>query len=167
MDQQKNLYVSTPSENKHIAAKVHLKIALRDNPPLEITQLENVFLHQFDSHLLRKGNRFALKHLGKKWLITVERVIRSDSDRSNDDLSAGMSSLTVDVIQSRDYSLVLSNTNICFDAPNEVSSDPSFVELSDFGGAHDVVEEIKKLCTSVFQATNPSKSNQVIMPKDY
>lgn len=155
MDQQKNLYIFSPGEEKYIAARVHLKIALRDSPPFETSLLENVFLHQFDNHLVRKGNRLVLKHMGKKWLITV---IRLDSAKSDDDLSAGMSSLSMDTVHSRVYSLILSNTQICFDAPNEVSSEPSYVELTDFGGGHEVVEELKKLCTSVFQATTTSKS---------
>lgn len=162
MDQQKNLYIFSPGEEKYIAARVHLKIALRDSPPFETSLLENVFLHQFDNHLVRKGNRLVLKHMGKKWLITV---IRLDSAKSDDDLSAGMSSLSMDTVHSRVYSLILSNTQICFDAPNEVSSEPSYVELTDFGGGHEVVEELKKLCTSVFQATTTSKSNSLIPDK--
>ena len=116
-----------------------------------------MFLHQFNNHVVRKGTRLVLKHLGKKWLVVVENAIRTVG--AEDDLSAVMESLTMDAPHV--YLLILSTTKISFDVPDKASTktSPSF-ELSDFGGSHEVVQEITKLCTSVFlQTPTTSKSN--------
>lgn len=159
MDQQKNLNLSALDEEKNIATSVHLSLESNDTIQCEPSQLEKIFLHQFNGHAVREGTHLVLKHLGKKWQVVVKRIT-GGADETDDKLSTEMRSLTIDSrITERTYLLILSTTKICFDSSNEVSCDASSLELSDFGGGHDVVQEITKLCSSVFESsTATSKS---------
>lgn len=161
IDQEKSLNICALNEGKNIATSVCLKIVTKDILP-EVSQLENVFLHQFNGHVVRNGTHLILKHLGKKWLVVVEKVIRR-GDGTDDDLSAVMESLTMDAPpQPHLYLLILSTTKISFDAPGEtISKESSLAQLSDFGGSHEVVQEITKLCNGVFQTPITSKSNVI------
>lgn len=167
MDQQKNLYLSAIDEGKNIATSLHLKIALNETVLCETSLMEKNFLHQFNGHVVRKGTPLVLKLFGRKWQVIVKKITESDS--VNGELSTEMKSLSLNTDVPHVYSLILSTTKIYWVQPNEISSglvDP--VGLSDFGGSHEVVEEITKLCTNVFsESTTPSKSNFIFNHQIY
>lgn len=161
MDQQKNLNLSALDEEKNIATSVHLSLASNDTISCESSQLEKMFLHQFDGHVVRKGTHLVLKYLGKKWQVLVKKITH-DVDETDDKLSTEMESLTIDTkTTEHTYLFILSTTKICFDSSNKVPRDPSSLGLSDFGGGHEVVQEITKLCSSVLESSTTTSKSRV------
>lgn len=116
-------------------------------------QLEETFLLQFDRHIVRPGISLVIKHLGKKWSVHVKEGCSTSATGMVDELSSAMGALsTEDTVCT--YFLILSSTRIVFTmAEQELpSSSPVSVSvLSDFGGARDVVDAIKRMCSVVFQ----------------
>lgn len=158
MERQKNLNLKAIEEKKNIASSVNLKISSNHEIPFDLHQLEKLFLQDFDSHAVKKGTQLVLKYLGKKWKIIIEDVCRNYSTEPDDYLTAEMGSLKIDhdcqSSQSDTYLLILSNTKVTFNTPNkDGASVLTSVGLSDFGGSHEVVQEITKLCQSVFKSS--------------
>jgi len=157
LEKLKHVKITAINEKKRVASRITLKMTSSDTVGSNIRQLEGAFLYQFDGHVVSKGVHLVLKYLGKKREVIVESVDAED-DSQLDQLSSDMSSLTVDD-KSRAYYLILPSTKVSFNVPslNEASDSPS-VDLNDFGGSHEVVEETKKLCSNIFFQPPNSKS---------
>lgn len=122
-----------------------------NSTPFEIKKLEEAFLHQFDGHVIRPGVSLVLKHLGRKWAV---RVVDSSDGMATDNLSLAMKALTVDAEPTPYYYSILSSTRISFIEAYSKSASAqasSKLGLTDFGGGHDVLNEIKRMCSSIFQ----------------
>jgi len=158
LEKQKHVRITAINDKKQVASRITLKITPTDAVGPNIHQLEGAFLYQFDGHAVFKGVHLVLKYLGKKRQVIVESVGHED-DSKLDQLSTGMSSLSVDD-KSRDYYFILPSTKVSFNLPTikEALGSPS-VDLSDYGGSHEVVEEFKKLCNNIFLQPPNSKSN--------
>ena len=155
MEKLKNVRLSPIDDKKRVASRIIVRMASPDGTNMH--QLEGAFLYQFDGHVVFKGVHLVLKYLGKKRRIIVESVSH-EGDSQLGDLSSDLSSLTVD--DRRSYYLILPSTKVSFNVPSteDPSSDSSSVDLSDFGGSHEVVEETKKLCSNIFLKPTNSKS---------
>ena len=156
MDKQKGLRISAVRGERQPAG--HLRIQLNRKAEsdidgsLNLKQLEEAFLHQFDEHPVRPGITLVLKYFGKKWAVRVQSC--DGSDETN--LSSAMAALSVLNSTSdppQPYFLVLSSTRVQLVAGAARSGQPSVVPigLDDFGGARDVVDEVKRICSAVFQ----------------
>ena len=156
MDTPKGLKISAiPETERKPAPFLRLELvtesASMDSTTFEIKKLEEAFLHQFDGHVIRPGVFLVLKHLGRKWAV---RVVDSNDGMVTDKLSLAMKALTVDAEPTPDYYSILSSTRISFIEANSKSASAqasSKLGLTDFGGGHDVLNEIKRMCSSVFQ----------------
>lgn len=164
MDTQKNLNVKALDEKKNVATSLKLKSLFNSDITVDASQLEQLFLHSFDSHVVKKGTLLILRYLGKKWKLAVEDIVRTDNLKPDERLEAEMGSMTIADDQSPkldDYFLVLSNTRIYLDTDKDAASVEQSIGLSAFGGGHEVVLEITKLCQGIFAPTSTTAKGMV------
>lgn len=160
MGHQKGLKLSAIQDEKKPAGNLQLRLCNKEpDGSLNLKQLEEAFLHQFDGHTVRPGVMLVIKHFGKKWAVRIQRC--NDSP-DNNDLSSAMSALKMmeddDGGTHQSYWSVLSSTRINFIGTER--TEPSFVPvgLDDFGGSHDVVDEVKRICSAIFQESETPSS---------
>jgi len=154
-------------ETHHLAESVHLKVT---TPlPLDTTQLENAFHYQYEGHPFTKGTYLILKDFGKTWMVLVDNVINiSDPLKPSSpfEIETKMGLLTVGEQKSAApiYSIILPQTKIFFN-PSSTESNSHNVEsigLSDFGGNQAIIDEVLKMCSSIFCQTSTLNRNSTL-----
>ena len=119
-------------------------------------QLAAAFMTQYEGHTICKGTQLLLKFFGQKWAVTVQFIGTTSTPLGGDTdhITEALESLTVeDTPVTSVYALLLPTTRIHFSNLNGKSPESKVsakVSLDDFGGSRDIIEEIMKMCTAVF-----------------
>ena len=144
-------------------------------PPV-ITQLENAFRYQYEGHPFTIGSCLILKDFGKTWVVYIDNIVNiSELPKTSspyEELETKMNSLTVDEQKAATpgFSIIIPQTKIIFNS-STIESPVNYeenIDISDFGGNQAVLEEVEKMCSSVFRQTSTFNRNfKLNISKDY
>lgn len=164
IDMKSVIKISRIRSKVTVAVELHLSLDV-ENEPSNTENLASAFLLQFEGYTVYKGVTLVLKHYGRKWRVKVDKIVSSNQNWSTDqveNLECNIKSLSMDDTQPRvECSLILASTKVNFSTSNNSAETiTNRVSLLDFGGSHEVVEEMKKMCLSIFRRpASSSKSN--------